>query len=205
MKIKHLAIKILASAVILLVIISTRASSLTPTQNYMPIVYKGIPITLTSTSTSTSTSTPTSTSTSTATSTPTQTSTATRTSTPTATSTSTATPTKTPSISGNILITTIFYDGDGDTEPNEYVEFRNVDTFAIQIGGWTLRDIASHIYTFPTFVIQPNQTCRVYTNQIHPEWCSFSYGSGSAIWNNTGDCAYLRNSASVQIDDYCYP
>jgi hypothetical protein len=27
---------------------------------------------------------------------------------------------------------------------------------------------------------------------------------GAAIWNNTGDCAYLRNSSGTLVDEYCY-
>jgi beta-lactamase superfamily II metal-dependent hydrolase len=128
--------------------------------------------------------------------------------TPTLTATQTPAPTWTatsvPASSGNVVITTIFYDGAGSQEPDEYVEVRNDDTRAIQLQNWTLRDIANHVYTFPSFVMQPGQVCRVYTNQSHPESCSFNYGSGAAIWNNTGDCAYLRDSLSTLIDDYCY-
>lgn len=105
---------------------------------------------------------------------------------------------------GNVQITAIFYDGAGSSEPDEYVEFRNADSQAIQLNGWTLRDDAQHVYTFPSFVMQPGQVCRVYTNEVHPEWCGFSYGSGSAIWNNTGDCAYLRNGEGMEIDSHCY-
>jgi len=60
------------------------------------------------------------------------------------------------------------------------------------------------VFTFPNFSIQPNQTCRVYTNESHPEWCGFSYGSGSAIWNNTGDTATLRNAQGVVVSAYSY-
>lgn len=127
--------------------------------------------------------------------------------TPTATATTlppTITPTIGPVITGNVQITGIFYDGSGTTEPDEYVQIRNDDSRSIQLQSWTLRDIANHVYTFPAFVISPGQSCRIYTNQVHPEWCSFSYGSGSAIWNNTGDCAYLRNSSGSEIDSFCY-
>ena len=41
-------------------------------------------------------------------------------------------------------------------------------------------------------------------NHVHPEWCGFSYGSGSAIWNNGGDCADLRESGGGLVDTYCY-
>jgi len=87
-----------------------------------------------------------------------------------------------PIISGNIQITTIFFDGVVSIdEPDEYVEIKNFDNRSIQVEGWTLRDIANHIFTFPNFVMAPNQVCRVYTNQNHPEFCSFNYGSSQAI------------------------
>ena len=50
-------------------------------------------------------------------------------------------------------------------------------------------------------VMLPGQVCRIYTNEYHPECCGFNYGSGSAIWNNTGDCAYLRDGQSTLIDE----
>jgi hypothetical protein len=125
---------------------------------------------------------------------------------PTATPTS-APPTATPppATTGNIVIIKIFYDGvQGPQEPDEHVDIRNDDTRSIQLANWTLRDVANHVFTFPSFVMVPRQVCRIYTNEIHPEWCGFSYGSGSAIWNNSGDTAYLRDSGGSLIDTYSY-
>jgi len=98
----------------------------------------------------------------------------------------------------------IFYDGAGSQEPDEHVDIRNADTQPIQLNGWTLRDEANHVFAFPRFVMQPGQVCRVYTNEDHPEWYGFNYGSGLAIWDNGGDCAYLWDSAGTPIDTYCY-
>ena len=109
-----------------------------------------------------------------------------------------------PVTSGNVVISSIFYDGSGTNEPDEYVVIQNNDTRQIQLQNWTLRDTGSHIYTFPSFVMQPAQVCRVYTNQSYPEYCGFNYGSSAAIWNNTGDCANLRDNLSTPIEDYCY-
>ncbi len=114
------------------------------------------------------------------------------------------TPTPPPATTGNIQIINIFYDGAGSQEPDEHVDIRNDDNQPIQLQSWTLRDVADHVFTFPSFVIQPGQVCRVYTNESHPEYCSFNYGSGSAIWNNSGDCAYLRDGVGSQVDEYCY-
>jgi micrococcal nuclease len=106
----------------------------------------------------------------------------------------------------NIVIIYIFYDGvEGDKEPDEYVEIRNDGSGSINLQGWTLVDKADHTYRFPDYTIEPGEVCRIYTNQIHEEWCGFSYGfTGSAIWNNSGDCAYLRDGSFSLIDDYCY-
>jgi phosphatidylserine/phosphatidylglycerophosphate/cardiolipin synthase-like enzyme len=167
-------------------------SELGPFSNYLPLVMKIIP-----TPTPTPTATPTATPTSTPTDTPTPTN--------TPTATPTATPTTHPPTTGNVVITDIFYDGEkGRAEPDEYVEIRNDDTVTIDLRNWTLRDEANHVFTFPFHLMQPGQTCRIYTNEDHPEWCGFSYGSGSAIWNNSGDCADLRDSTGRTVDTYCY-
>ena len=68
-----------------------------------------------------------------------------------------------------VTLVTIFVDGAGTSEPDEYVEIKNFDTNSIQVHNWTLRDIANHVFTFPEFVMTPNQTCRVYTNEIHSD------------------------------------
>jgi PKD repeat protein len=172
---------------------------------YLPIIIKRYPPTPTPTVTPTPTRTPTATPTPIPTATPTPTPTATPT--PTQTPTQgppTATPTPPPASTGNVVITYIFYDGAGSQEPDEYVQIRNGDTVSIQLQSWTLRDSANHVYTFPAHVMPPGQVCRVYTNQYHSEWCGFDYGHGSAIWNNDGDCAYLRNAQGQLIDNYCY-
>ncbi|MDD5370443.1 MAG: lamin tail domain-containing protein [Anaerolineaceae bacterium] len=110
-----------------------------------------------------------------------------------------------PVASGNIVITSIFFDGVlGSTEPDEYVEIANQDMRAIQLQYWSLSDVQSHVFTFPAFVMEPGKVCRVYTNQNHPEWCSFSYGSGSAIWNNSGDTATLKDAGGQVISQKAY-
>lgn len=123
---------------------------------------------------------------------------------PTATIVPTPTSTPVPSTTGDVRITYIFFDGSGSQEPNEYVEIRNYDAHPIQLSGWVLKDIANHRFTFPSYQIQPNETCRIYTNQNDPDTCGFSYRNGSAIWNNSGDTATLTNSAGVVIDTCSY-
>lgn len=106
---------------------------------------------------------------------------------------------------GNIVIVSIFYDGvNGTAEPDEYVQIQNQDTKAIQVQNWTLRDVANHVFTFPNYVMQPGQSCRIYTNVYDQSTCGFTYGSGAAIWNNGGDTAYLRDSTGALISQRTY-
>jgi competence protein ComEC len=127
---------------------------------------------------------------------------------PTATPTSTpiATLQPDPSDTGDVRITEIFFDGAvPQVESDEYVEIKNFDNKVIRIGGWKLHDEGQdHTYTFPAFNMQPNQVCRVYTNENRPEWCGFNWGNNSAIWNNTGDVATLKDSGGTVIDTCSY-
>lgn len=176
---------------------SSTPTIIPPTQTYTATLTPTPTLTTvpTNTTTPTNSSTPTDTTTPSSTSTPTEN--------PTPTPTATSTPPQPPATSGDIRIEWILYDGAGSTETDEYVEIKNFDTNSIQVQNWTLRDIADHIYRFPEFIMEPNQVCRVYTNEIHPDFCGFSYG-GPAIWNNTGDTAYLRDSTGTAIDEYTY-
>jgi competence protein ComEC len=104
-----------------------------------------------------------------------------------------------------IVIGTIFYNGTvGSAEPDEYVEIINQESYAVNVRNWTLRDQGGKVFTFPSYNMQPGQVCRVYTNENHPEWCGFNYASGSAIWNNGGDCATLRDDQGQAASSKCY-
>ena len=97
--------------------------------------------------------------------------------------------------------------GTGSGEADEYVEIANdniYDIFPIQLKDWTLEDEEHNLFTFPSFLIYPGQTCRVYTNEYHPEWCGFSFGSDTEIWNVPEDHAYLRDAKGTLIANYEY-
>jgi hypothetical protein len=71
-------------------------------------------------------------------------------------------------------------------------------TSTISLYHWTIRDKASHVYTFTTaFSLKPGATVYVHTGSgantsVHRYW-----GSKAYIWNNTGDTAYLRNTRAT--------
>jgi hypothetical protein len=87
---------------------------------------------------------------------------------------------------------------------SEYVEIQNPGGSSVTMTGWTLRDIANHVYTFPAFTLGAGATVRVWTNSGSNNATNLYWGSDAAIWNNTGDTAILQNAQGTEIDRYSY-
>lgn len=68
--------------------------------------------------------------------------------------------------------------------------------------GYTLRDRSGHLYKFPTFTLRPRASVTVHTGRGTNTGTNLYWGSGSFIWNNTGDTAYLRNTVGT-LKDSC--
>lgn len=104
----------------------------------------------------------------------------------------------------DVRITYIEYNPPGDDVQGEYVRIQNYGGRVADITSWTLRDDANHVFTFPTFTLYTGAAVQVWTKSGTNTATDLYWGSGSAIWNNTGDCAYLRDSTGTPIDTYCY-
>lgn len=70
--------------------------------------------------------------------------------------------------------------------------------------GWSLSDIAEHIYVFPSFVLQPGAAVVVHICVGEDNAEILFWGRCSAIWNNDGDTAYLRDASGRDIATYSY-
>ncbi len=119
----------------------------------------------------------------------------------------TATPTAIPNIppsAPNLILGELVYDsGVSSVESDEYIEVIN-NGAPINLSGWLLRDDDGNAFKFPSYDMDAGSLCRVYTNEIHPDWCGFSFGSGKAIWGNSGDQVELVNPAGVMVDTACW-
>jgi len=108
----------------------------------------------------------------------------------------------------NVQITNIFYDGQVPrVESDEYVEITNLGTEPVDLADWVLKDVSEGYpsFTFPSYVIQPGEKIRVYTNEIHDEYGGFSFGYGKAIWNNSDpDTAALYNAQGQEVSRKSY-
>ena len=108
----------------------------------------------------------------------------------------------------DVVVECILYDGAGPREPDEYVRIRNVGTGVVDLLGWTLVDVDEGwpTFEFPSYPLAPGQEIRVYTNETHPQWGGFSFGYGTAVWNNTEpDTAALFDEHGNEVSRATYP
>ncbi|MBU0708178.1 thermonuclease family protein [Patescibacteria group bacterium] len=131
--------------------------------------------------------------------------------TPTLIPTPAPTPTPVPQASntGNVTVAASCsqFDAPGDDHENlneEYVCFYNGDSKAINMQGWKTYDVANHIYAFPAFSLKAGATVVLHTGSGANTATSLYWGSGSAIWNNTGDTVYLKDSGGNLVSEYSY-
>jgi phosphatidylserine/phosphatidylglycerophosphate/cardiolipin synthase-like enzyme len=112
-----------------------------------------------------------------------------------------ATPTGTPP-AGPAKITAILYDPADSLA--EYVEIENTSAAALDMSGWTLRDLAGTTYTLPNFTLAAGAKVRVWTNSGTNDAANLYWGRTQAVWNNTGDTAFLRDTQGRLISQYVY-
>lgn len=108
----------------------------------------------------------------------------------------------------NVQITAIFHDGQvPNVESDEYVEITNVGDQPQDLGGCILIDISDGYPSliFPSYILAPGESVRVYTNEYHPEWGGFSFESSTAVWNNSEpDTAELRDNQGNILSQMSY-
>jgi hypothetical protein len=107
---------------------------------------------------------------------------------------------------GSLQFGKIVYNSPGtDTRTNtslnaEYVVVKNLASTTKCLTGWTVRDAQAHIYKFGTFCLGGYKAVTLHTGHGTNTATNRYWNSGSYIWNNTGDKAYLRNSAGTLMD-----
>ncbi len=113
-------------------------------------------------------------------------------------------PTATISAAGDVVVVKVAFRGTPWQEPEEFVEIYNSGVSPVQIEGWSVGDIKNHVFVFPRFVLGPGQYCRVYTDLYSTQHCGFSFFNPAPIWENDGDCAYLKDKTGKLVSQFCY-
>ncbi len=106
---------------------------------------------------------------------------------------------------GGVVIWNAHYDSPGaDLGGNaslnaEYIALKNTSTSAKTITGWTLRDKQGYIYKFPTTTIGAGKYLYIRTGKGTNNASTRYWNRTWYVWNNSGDTAYLRNSAGAGV------
>ncbi len=101
----------------------------------------------------------------------------------------------------------INYDAEGDDRKNlngEYVLLTNKSGRDIHIGGWSVKDSATHTFIFPDYIFKAGQTIELFTGKGTDKEGRFYFNSSRPIWNNDHDCLYLRDKDGLLIEIYNY-
>jgi hypothetical protein len=115
-----------------------------------------------------------------------------------------------PAAGAGVKISKIYFDSPGsDTGSNsslkaEWIRLKNTGSTGRSLSGWTIRDTSSHVYRFGTFTLRAGYSVTVHTGSASNTSTNRYWGSGSYIWNNTGDKARLRNASGTAIDACSY-
>ncbi len=108
----------------------------------------------------------------------------------------------------SLRIVRIVYDAPGPDEDNpngEWVEIANEGSEDVNLQGFTLKDEANHIYTFPAVTLRAGATLQLHSGRGTDSKEHLYWGLvGDSVWNNDGDTAYLRDAQGRLVDSYGY-
>ncbi len=103
-----------------------------------------------------------------------------------------------------VKLTAIGFWGTGTAQADEFVEVANLGGAAQLMTGWHIRTGASGAdFRFaPASVLRPGQSCRVYTNQTHPDSCpGHGFGSSSPLWDDAAGFAQITVDYPALVAD----
>ncbi len=109
------------------------------------------------------------------------------------------------SFDSDIVIADIFYDGlDNPLEGDEYVEILN-NGVKINLRNYILSDESEKLFIFPGVILENDTSLKVFTGcgaDLGSElyWCH----TDSAVWNNSGDKAILKDNEDRVVASYSY-
>ncbi|MDH5021828.1 lamin tail domain-containing protein [Halobacterium rubrum] len=109
---------------------------------------------------------------------------------------------------GSIAVQTVHEDAAGDEYDNlndEYVVFENPENASIDLTGYAVEDEADQRYEFPDgFTLGAGETVTLHTGSGTDTSTDLYWGSGSPIWNNSGDTVYVFDDAGTIVVEYPY-
>ena len=87
----------------------------------------------------------------------------------------------------------------------ETITIKNTGSTRVGIGGWTIRDIANHVYRFPAgYRIGAGAKVTLHTGSAANRFGHAYWRQGWYVWNNDGDTARLRKAGGALADTCSY-
>ncbi|WP_440989588.1 DUF4350 domain-containing protein [Haloarchaeobius baliensis] len=109
---------------------------------------------------------------------------------------------------GSIAVDSVHADAAGDEYDNlndEYVVFANPGDSAIDLSGHAVEDEAGNHYDFPAgYSLDAGATVTLHTGSGSDTSSDLYWGSGSPVWNNSGDTVYVFDDAGATVVNYSY-
>ncbi|WP_126664350.1 lamin tail domain-containing protein [Haloterrigena salifodinae] len=98
----------------------------------------------------------------------------------------------------DLIVSNIHAEAAGNDHENlngEYIELTNEGSSSIDMTGWTLADDADHTFYFPSgFSLESGESVTIYSGSGSNSETELYWGSGRAIWNNSGDTIIVTNA-----------
>ena len=104
-----------------------------------------------------------------------------------------------------VRITAVQYDSPGSDRGGnaslnaEWIRITNATATKKVLTGWTLRDVARHVYRFRTFTLGAGKSVRVHTGSGANTAADLYWGQHWYVWNNDGDKAILKNASGTVV------
>ena len=86
----------------------------------------------------------------------------------------------------------------------EYLLLGNHSGRAVELTNWKVVDRAGHLYLFPRFILLRDAQVRLWTKSGVDTAGDLFWGYERAVWNNTGDTAFLYDAQDYLISTYTY-
>ena len=87
----------------------------------------------------------------------------------------------------------------------EYISISNNNNVAVDLTDWFIKDDGPNRYDFPeNYSIGSKKTIKVWTMAGTNTSTDLFWDSPVEVWNDSEDCAYLRDDQRILVDTYCY-
>lgn len=107
-----------------------------------------------------------------------------------------------------ISIVRLNYNAEGNDNKNlndEYVTFRNVCAYPVDMSGWELKDEGTHIYRIKSLTLTSNSEITIYSGSGKNYDSNLYWNSRRSIWNNDKDTLFLRDKNGTLVLTFSYP